>query len=103
MIPVSIVVGVLRHRLFDIDLVIRRSVVYGVLTLRITAVYAGLAVAPGLALGARIPVELAVVLTIAAAVALQPLRQRLETLADRWVFGARVNRNQLLATFGAGL
>ena len=31
-IPASIVIGVLRHRLFDIDLVVRRSVVYGTLT-----------------------------------------------------------------------
>jgi signal transduction histidine kinase len=103
MIPVSIVVGVMRHRLFDIDLVIRRSVVYGVLTVGIAAVYIGLAAAPGLALGNQIPVELAVILTVLAAVAFNPLRRRLESLADRWVFGERINRYQLLTSFGATL
>lgn len=102
-IPVSIVIGVLRYRLFDIDVIVRRSVVYGALVLLIAVVYVGLAVAPGLALGERIPVQLAVVLTILAAIAFQPLRRRLERLADRWVFGERVNRYRLLTEFGAGL
>jgi signal transduction histidine kinase len=103
MIPISIVVGVLRHQMFDIDLVIRRSVVYGILTVGIVAVYISFAAAPGLALGDQIPVELAVILTVLAAVAFQPLRRRLEALADRWVFGERINRYQLLTSFGAML
>jgi signal transduction histidine kinase len=103
MIPVSIVVGVMRYQLFDIDLVIRRSVVYGVLAVGIAAVYIGLAAAPGLALGNQIPVELAVILTVLAAVVFQPLRTRLESLADRWVFGERINRYQLVTSFGTTL
>jgi signal transduction histidine kinase len=103
MIAAAVVIGVLRHHLFDIDLVARRSVVYGGLLLAIAAGYAALTAAPGLALADGIPVELAVLLTVAAAVAFQPLRHRLEALADRWVFGAKVNRYQLLTTFGAGL
>jgi len=103
MIPVSIVVGVLRYRMFDLDLVVRRSVVYGVLTIGIAAVYAGLAAAPGLALGDQVPVQLAVILTVLAAVAFTPLRRRLESLADRWTFGERINRYQLLTSFGSTL
>jgi hypothetical protein len=102
-IPASIVIGVLRHRLFDIDLVVRRSVVYGALTLGIVVVYIGLSAAPGLTFGNQIPVELAVMLTLVTAVAFQPLRRRLEAVADRWVFGTKVNRYELLMTFGAGL
>ncbi|HEY5878856.1 MAG TPA: histidine kinase [Nakamurella sp.] len=102
-IPVSIVIGVLRYRLYDIDVIVRRSVVYGALTFGIALAYIGLAVAPGLALGDQIPVQLAVVLTILAAIAFHPLRRRLEHLADRWVFGERVNRYRLLTEFGAGL
>jgi len=102
-IPATIVIGIVRHRLFDIDLAISRSLVFGLLTVAIAAVYIGLAAAPGLALGRQIPVELAVVLTIVAAVAFQPLRRRLEALADRWVFGERVNRYRLLTEFGASL
>jgi signal transduction histidine kinase len=103
MIPVTIVIGIVRYRLFEIDLVIRRSVVFGALTLLIALVYIGLSAAPGFALGNRIPVELAVILTIVAAAAFQPLRRWLERLADRIVFGKRVNRYQLLTTFGARL
>lgn len=103
MVPVSIVVGVMRYRLYEIDLIVRRSVVYGGLSAGIAVIYIGLAVAPGLALGDQIPVQLAVVLTIVAALAFQPLRRRLENVADRWVFGKRVNRYQLLTEFGAEL
>jgi signal transduction histidine kinase len=102
-VPATIVFGIVRHRLFDVDLVIRRSVVLGVLSIGIAAGYVALAAAPGLALGDQIPVELAVLLTIAAAALFQPLRRRLEHLADRLVFGERVNRYQLLTAFGAGL
>lgn len=103
LIPVTIVIAIVRHRLYDIDLVVRRSVVYGVLSLGIAAVYLGLAAAPGLALADTIPVELAVALTIIAAAVFQPLRRGLDRLADRLVFGERVNRYQLLTTFGASL
>jgi signal transduction histidine kinase len=101
--PVSIVIGVLRYRLYDIDVIVRRSVVYGVLVVIIALGYGALAVAPGLALGDQVPVQLAVVLTVLAAIAFQPVRHRLERLADRWVFGERVNRYRLLTEFGAGL
>ncbi len=102
-IPVSIVIGVLRYRLYDIDVIVRRSVVYGVLVAVIALGYIALALAPGLALGDQIPVQLAVVLTVLAALAFQPLRRWLERLADRWVFGERVNRYRVLTEFGAGL
>ena len=49
------------------------------------------------------PVQLAVVLTVVAAVVFQPLRRRLEPVADRWVFGERANRYQLVTSFGASL
>ena len=80
MISLSMVVGVLRYGLFDIQLAIRRSAVYAVLTVGIAGLYAVVAAAPGLALGRSIPVELAVLLTIVAAFAFQPLRRRLQML-----------------------
>lgn len=103
MIPAIIMIGIARFRLFDIDLVVRRSVVYALLSLGIAAVYVVLAVIPGLAFGRRVPVELAVVITIAAALLFQPVRKWLNAKADRWVFGERVNRYRLLTDFGADL
>ena len=49
-------------------------------------------------LGNRVPVTLAVIITIAAALAFQPLRRRLESAVSRRLFGDRVRQYQLLKT-----
>jgi signal transduction histidine kinase len=100
-VPASIGFAVLRHRLFDIDLVIRRSVVYGVLWLAIVVVYASLAALLGLAAGQRLSVQAAVLVTIAATLLFQPARTRLERLADRVAYGRRAGAYELLRDFGA--
>jgi signal transduction histidine kinase len=103
MVPVTIVIGIVRHRVFDINPVARRSTVFTTLSLVIAGAYLLATAAPGLSLRNEIPVQVAVVMTIVAAIAFQPLRARLERLADRFAFGERVNRYELLTTFGAGL
>ena len=102
-LPASVGVAVLRHHLYDIDRIIRRSIVYGVLWVVISAVYVGVAAALGIAAGRRLPVWVAVGLTIAVTLLFQPARRRLEAVADRWVFGPRKSRYELLAEFGASL
>lgn len=102
-LPVSLAIGIVRHQLLDIDLVIRKSLVYGALWLAIALTYAGLAALLGIAAGQRYPVGLAVLLTIAAAMAFQPARRWLERLADRWVFGRRLSGYELVRSFGAAL
>jgi signal transduction histidine kinase len=103
LIQVTIALGVLRHRLFDIDVVVTRSTVYGVLWVAIALGYAALAAAPGIALGGRLPVEVAVLLTIVVAMAFQPMRRRVEVLADRLVHGRRFPGYQVLRAFGEEL
>jgi signal transduction histidine kinase len=100
LLPGAIIYGILRHRLFDLDLVVRKSVAYGAASLFIAAAYAVIAATPGLMLGNRIPVTLAVVITIAAALAFQPLRRRLESAVSRRLFGDRVQQYQLLKNLG---
>jgi len=100
LIPVAIIYGILRHRLFDLDLVVRKSVVYGAASLLIAAAYAVIAATPGLMLANRVPVTLAVVITIVAALAFQPLRRRLESAVSRRLFGDRVRQYQLLKNLG---
>lgn len=102
-LPVSLAIGIVKHRLLDIDLVIRKSLVYGALWLAIALAYAGLAALLGIAAGQRYPVGLAVGLTIAAAMAFQPARRWLERLADRWVFGRRLSGYELVRRFGAAV
>jgi signal transduction histidine kinase len=99
-LPAAIIYGILRHRLFDLDLVVRKSVAYGVASLLIAAAYAVIAAAPGMMLGNRVPVTLAVTVTIGAALAFQPLRRRLESAVSRRLFGDRVQQYQLLKNLG---
>ena len=100
LLPGAIIYGILRHRLFDLDLVVRKSVAYGAASLLIAAAYAVIAAAPGMMLGNRVPVTLAVTVTIAAALAFQPLRRRLESAVSRRLFGDRVRQYQLLRNLG---
>jgi signal transduction histidine kinase len=86
----------------DVDIVIRRSVVYGGLSLIILVVYIAVAASVGMAAGARLglSVEVAVVLTVVIAILFQPARSRLQALADRWVFGARPTKYEAVTDFG---
>jgi signal transduction histidine kinase len=102
-VAIGAAVGIVKHRLFDIDVIVRRSIVYAVLWLLIAAVYVGVASLLGLTASQRLPVEAAIALTILATLVFQPARRRLEALADRWVFGERPSRYELLTRFGAEL
>jgi signal transduction histidine kinase len=101
--PLCIAIAMLRYRLLDIDVVVRKSLVYGVLWLAILGAYLGLAWALGLAARDRLPIELAILLTIAATIAFQPARHRLEVLADRLVFGERLSGYHALQQLGTSL
>ena len=92
-----------RHRLLDVDLVIRRSLLYGAMTLLIGAAYVGIAAALGTAAGHRLPVGVAILITIAATLGLQPVRRRLERGASRLVFGQRLTGYEFLTRFGETL
>ena len=102
-------VGVLRHHLYDIDLVINRTLVYGALAVGITAVYAGVVAGVGSlvgSLGADDPVTgstetfaLSLIATAVVAVAFQPLRERLQRMANRLVYGRRMSPYEVLADF----
>jgi signal transduction histidine kinase len=103
LIPAGLVIGIVRYRLLDIDLVVRRSVVYGALWLLIAVAYAGVAAAFGVIAGRRVPLDLAIVLTIVATMIAAPARRRLERLADRLVFGRRLSGYELISQLGARL
>lgn len=101
--PLSIAVALFRYRLLDIEVIIRRSLVYGVLWLGIAGAYFSVAWTLGLAAGQRLPIEAAILLTIVATVAFQPARRWLERIADRWVFGERISGYQALRELAATL
>jgi signal transduction histidine kinase len=103
LLPIGMAIGILNYRALDIDAVIRRSVVFGALWLSIAVAYVSLAAAFGIAVGQRVPLGLAVLLTIIATLLFQPGRRRLERLADRVVFGQRLNGYELISQLGARL
>ena len=95
----AIAIAVLKYRLYDIDIVISKAVLYGSLAVFITAVYAALVVGVGtLAGNTRSPLLTALAAAVVA-VAFQPLRQRAGRLANRVVYGRRATPYQVLSDF----
>jgi len=103
LLPAGLAMGIVMHRGLDIEDVIRRSVVYGALWALIAAVYVVVAAGFGIAVGQRVPLALAVLLTIVATLLFQPTRRRLERLADRLVFGPRLSGYELISQLGVRL
>ena len=99
-LPVAIAIALLRPTLLDVDRVIRKSLVYGLLWSLIALTYMAAAAGLGVVAGRRFPLGLAIVLTVAATLLFQPARQRLERAADRWVFGQRADPTRLITDLG---
>jgi hypothetical protein len=104
-IPVAIGVAILRYRLFDIDRLISRTLVYGLLTALLAGIYViGVFVAGRLLDPARGRSELAVAAsTLAVAALFQPLRRRIQKLVDRRFNRSRYNAARTVETFSGRL
>ncbi|MEA2646380.1 MAG: hypothetical protein QOE92_1463 [Chloroflexota bacterium] len=100
-VPVSIAVAVLRYRLYDIDVVISRALVYGSLAAFITTVYVGIVVGVGALVGsgAHPNLVLSIIATAIVAVAFQPVREQLNRVANRLVYGKRATPYEVLSRF----
>jgi signal transduction histidine kinase len=105
LIPLSIGIAVLRHRLYDIDLVIRKTLIYGVLAGFITALYIGIVVGIGTLVGrgGEHDLWLSVAATAAVAVLFQPVRERVNRVANRLIFGKRATPYEVLTAFSERL
>jgi signal transduction histidine kinase len=96
---VAVGIAVLKYRLYGIDFVISKAVLYGSLAVSITAVYAGLVVGVGALAGGRDSPLVAALAAAVVAVAFQPVRQRAGRLANRVVYGRRATPYQVLSDF----
>jgi signal transduction histidine kinase len=101
-IPVATGIAILRYRLYDIDVVINKTVVYGALAGFITLVYVGIVVGIGTAIGQgdRPNLALSILATAVVAVAFQPVRERVQRFANRLVYGERATPYEVLSHFG---
>jgi signal transduction histidine kinase len=97
LIPIAIGVAILQYRLYDIDVVIRKTVVVGVLAAFIGVIYVAIVV--GLGSFADSP-ALRIGATALVAIAFQPVRDRANRWANRLVYGARATPYEVLARFG---
>jgi hypothetical protein len=108
LIPLSLGVAVLRARLFDIDVVINRTLVYGSLTVMLALVYLG-GVATTQAIfraltGQEQQPQLAIVIsTLVIAALFNPLRRRIQGFIDRRFYRSKYDARKTLAAFSAKL
>jgi class 3 adenylate cyclase len=101
----AIGIAVLKHRLYDIDHLISRTLSYGLLTAAITAVYLAVLVGIGTLVGSRGKPDLflSIVATAMIAIAFQPARERSQRLANRLVYGKRATPYEVLSDFSRAM
>jgi hypothetical protein len=105
LIPLSIGIAVLRHHLFDIDLVINRTLVYGALTVSLGLVYLGsIVVLRTIVFGFEQSSQLAIVAsTLTIAALFNPLRRRIQAFIDRLFYRPKYDAAKTLESFSARL
>jgi signal transduction histidine kinase len=97
-LPVAVGVAVLRYRLYDLDVVIRKTLLYGFLVALATIVYVVVVVGFGTLVGRESPF-LTMVAAVIVAVGFQPARARLTRLANHLVYGRRATPYEVLSEF----
>jgi hypothetical protein len=105
-LPIAVGVAVLWYRLYDIDLIINRALVYAVLTATLALVYAGSVV--GLqyvfrALSGQDSTLAVVASTLVIAALFNPLRRRIQSFVDRRFYRRKYDAANIFATFNARL
>ena len=98
-IPLACGIAVLRYHLYDLDVVIRKAVVFASLAAFIALVYAAIVGGIGALVGSRSNATLAFVAAAVLAIAFQPARDAAHRFADRVVYGKRATPYEVLAEF----
>lgn len=103
LIPLSMGIAILKHRLFDIDLILNRTLVYGALTALVVGGYVVIVGVLGALFQARGNLALSLLATAAVAVLFQPGRQWLQKAANHLLYGERDDPYALISNLGRQL
>jgi signal transduction histidine kinase len=103
LLPISIGVAVLRYRLYDIDVVVRKTVVVGAIAAFLTIVYVAVVGGVGALVEGHATTVLSFVAAAVVAALFQPVLARARRLADRVVYGRRATPYEVLAQLGQNL
>jgi signal transduction histidine kinase len=100
-VPAAVTVSIFKYRLYDIDVVINKTLVYGALAGFITVIYVAIVVGIGAAIGqgSKPNLGLSILATAVVAVAFQPVRERVQKVANRVVYGQRATPYEVLSEF----
>jgi hypothetical protein len=101
LIPIAMGIAILRHRLYDIDLIINRALVYGALTAILVGTYAVIATLAGTIVGGS---EIATAgATLSVAGLFQPLRRRIQGFIDKRFYRRKYDASQTVDAFSSRL
>jgi signal transduction histidine kinase len=103
LIPITIGIAILRYRLYDIDVVIRKTVVFAVLAVFIAVVYVGIVAGISVFVSTLSSTVASAIAAAVVALAIQPVRGWAQRTADRIVYGKRATPYEVLTEFGENL
>ncbi len=102
LLPASIVIGLVKPDLFDVDRAMRRTMVFAPLWIAIAGAYIGTAAALGFA-ASSLGIQVAVLVTILATVLFAPVRRRLTSGAATWAYGETLSGTEMVRLLGETL
>ena len=101
-VPICVGIAILRYRVFDIDMLMSRTLLYTVLTVALVALYVGVDLTLGLLLGSSSSIP-PLVAAVSVGAVFHPMRIRARRLIDPWLFGERQDPLAVLAKVSASV
>ena len=102
-LPITIAIAILRYRLWDIDIIINRTLVYGTLTASVIGIYILVVGVLGTTIQGRGNLLISILATGLVAILVQPLRDRLQRGVNRMMYGERDDPVTVLSRLGQHL